>query len=55
MENINCNQFQLLNYYKKNRELYRKLGKRLERLKKKKLSIIQLLVELKLEKVFKKK
>lgn len=31
MEKINCNQFQLLNYYKKNRELYRKLGKRLER------------------------
>ncbi|MGL4905017.1 MAG: hypothetical protein ACRC34_05910, partial [Cetobacterium sp.] len=25
------NQFQILNYYKKNRELYRKMGKRLER------------------------
>ncbi|MGL4653498.1 GTP pyrophosphokinase [Cetobacterium sp.] len=31
MENINFSQFQILNYYKKNRELYRKMGKRLER------------------------
>ncbi|MGL4672388.1 GTP pyrophosphokinase [Cetobacterium sp.] len=31
MENINFNQLQILNYYKKNRELYRKMGKRLER------------------------
>lgn len=31
MEKSNGKQFQILNYYKKNRELYRKLGKRLER------------------------